>query len=202
MLRTIVLISLLISSVGHAQKIAGSKHDFSVGSGRIEIAGEFEICIFCHTPHHAELEPAPLWDHETTVAAFDTYTSITLNADDVDQPSGISKLCLSCHDGSVAIDSYGGNVGHLKINSVITKIGTDLSNNHPISFIYDEPLATADGSLEDPETNLAVSDLLFENKVECPSCHDVHNNAPVPFNFDLLRLSNDGSALCLSCHIK
>jgi hypothetical protein len=202
MLKKIVLISLLMSGIGHSQELAGSKHDFSVGSGRIEIAGEFEICVFCHTPHHAELEAAPLWDHETTVENFEIYTSSTLNADDVGQSSGISKLCLSCHDGSIAIDSYGGNVGHVKVNSATTKIGTDLSNNHPISFVYDEALATADGSLEVPGVNMAVSDLLFENKVECPSCHDVHNNAPIPFNFKLLRLSNDDSALCLTCHIK
>jgi predicted CXXCH cytochrome family protein len=32
----------------------------------------------------------------------------------------------------------------------------------------------------------------------CSSCHDVHNNANAPF----LNVANDGSALCLTCHVK
>ena len=84
-------------------------------------------------------------------------------------------------------------------------IGTNLSNDHPISFTYDQALATADGDLFDPTVaNTALGgtiddDLLSDGKVQCTSCHDVHNSLG---NMDLLWIPNAGSALCLTCHDK
>jgi len=117
------------------------------------------------------------------------------------QPNNQSKLCLSCHDGTVAIDSYGGiTTGTIFINSAApVNIGTDLSNDHPVSFTYNTALATADGELRDPTATPAVSALLFSGRVECASCHDPHGVTGVT---KLLRMSNASSALCLTCHIK
>lgn len=77
--------------------IAGSDHDFS-GEGW---AGG-QICIVCHTPHNSDVSvaDAPLWNHEVSTALYTLYSSPTLDAT-VNQPSGASKLCLSCHDGSL-----------------------------------------------------------------------------------------------------
>lgn len=176
--------------------ISGTAHDLSGNAW-----GSTEKCVFCHTPHNAKTgQTVPLWNRAATVATFTLYSSSTLNAT-MGQPAGISKACLSCHDGTVAMDSFGNNTGtHLMTGSA--KVGTDLSDDHPVSFTYDTALATADGSLVTPASASFVDAghavPLFAGKMECASCHDVHNNTNAPF----LRKSNSGSALCLTCHNK
>lgn len=182
--------------------ITGTKHDFSTtgdntGQG-FGLSGN-QICVVCHTPHHGTtgLE-APLWNHTTTTATFTPYSGDSLDAV-VGQPQGVSLLCLSCHDGTVAIDAFGGDPGTTPITGP-GLLGTDLSNDHPVSFTYDAALVAADGSLNDP-TAAPIADWLYgagADQLECASCHDVHDNTNAPF----LRLSNDNSALCLTCHIK
>ncbi len=186
---------VILLSVGKADAgIAGTPHDFS---GRLW--GSNEICIFCHTPHNAAAtQLAPLWNHGSTAATFTLYSSSSLQAIP-GQPAGYSKACLSCHDGTVAIDTYGTRTG----NNMITGsalIGTDLGNDHPVSFTYDGTLATADGGLVTPAsaTQVVAGIPLFASKLECSSCHSVHENAKGHF----LRDTNAASALCLKCHVK
>jgi predicted CXXCH cytochrome family protein len=180
-----------------AAGITGTPHDLS-GNGW----GSNEKCIFCHTPHNAKAATnGPLWNHAASSAAsFTLYASSTLNALP-GQPSATSLACLSCHDGSVAIDSYGSNTGTNMMGGT-AKVGTDLSNDHPISFTYDATLAASDGGLVSPTStsfvNAAHTVPLFSGKMECASCHDVHDNTIPKF----LRINNAGSALCLSCHVK
>jgi predicted CXXCH cytochrome family protein len=184
-----------------AQGISGSLHDFS---GQAWSGGK--ICIVCHTPHNGatSVAEAPLWNHDVTAAAFALYSTSTLDASDMGQPDGASKLCLSCHDGTVALDSFGGAAGSTNISGSAL-VGTDLSNDHPISFTYDSALATADGQLYNPSVansglgGTITADMLFADKIQCASCHDVHNSAG---NTDLLRIDNAASALCLTCHNK
>lgn len=181
--------------------IASSPHDFSSKA----FAGG-EICIACHTPHNADttVADAPLWNHEVTAGPWTPYTSATLDAT-VGDPDGISKLCLSCHDGSVALDSFGGQTGSNFISGD-ELLGTDLTNDHPLSFTYNAALATTDGELFDPTVKTTAlggtiqADLLFSDQVECASCHDVHNSDAVDEH--LLRITDAGSAICLTCHDK
>ncbi|MDD5176543.1 MAG: cytochrome c3 family protein [Sterolibacterium sp.] len=177
-----------------AAGIAGSKHDFSASAW-----SGTQICNVCHTPHNANQAAGQLWNHALTAATFTLYASSTLNAAP-GQPTGVSKLCLSCHDGTVALDSFGGATGTNFIANNSAKLGTDLSNDHPISFAYTAALATADGSLVTPASAaLVVAGIpLYGTNVECGSCHDVHS----PTNGAFLRVSNAGSALCLKCHTK
>lgn len=181
-------------------QIAGTAHDFT-----LETWSGGEICLACHTPHGGDLTVpgAPLWNHELTTATFTLYTGGgTLDAT-LGQPSAQSMLCLSCHDGTVALDSYGGTTGSTTITGS-GLVGTDLSDDHPISFTYDLTLATADGALHDPGTALSGlggtinADLLFAGQMQCASCHDVHGTGIA----SLLRINNSGSALCLTCHDK
>ena len=179
--------------------ITGSKHDFS---GKSWNPGG-EICVVCHTPHNAASTIAPLWNHAVTTATFTLYSSSTLNAT-MGQPAGVSKACLSCHDGTVALNSFGGTTGSEMITGK-PLLGTDLSNDHPVSFTYDTALATADKELANPSSassglgGTIKADMLFSDKLECASCHDVHNGAGIS---KLLVKSNSGSALCLTCHTK
>ncbi len=202
----------------NAQGIVGSRHDFTASGWNWNFMhkGTGEICIVCHTPHHADTTVAdsPLWNHEVTTSTFTLYSSSTFNAAPfTGQPDGVSKLCLSCHDGTVALDSWGGLGGTVFSGGHSWIQGTDLSDDHPISFIYDSALASVDGELHNPvntSSGLGSSisdDLLSNGRLECTSCHDVHNkmgNSTIPdaANNHMLWKKNTGSALCLTCHDK
>ena len=198
----VTVAGLFFAGSASAQTIVGTDHDLSGAQGT---GGE--ICVVCHTPHNADtsVAEAPLWNHEVTGANFTVYTSPTFDGGPSIQPAGASRLCLSCHDGTVALDAFGGGAG--TANNFIdgnALIGTDLSNDHPISFTYDSALAAADGGLADPATagsglgGTIDADMLFAGNMECASCHDVHDNNIAPF----LRVSNAASAMCLTCHNK
>lgn len=190
--------------------IVGTDHDFTG-----EAWGPGEICLPCHTPHNAynfqsapdgTNELVPLWNHTQTTSTFTVYSSPsgTLDATDLTQPAGVSRACLSCHDGTVALDSFGGATGGTTIGGG-ANLGSDLSNDHPVSFTYDSALATTDGELHDPAAtqsglgNTIANDMLFNNRMECGSCHDVHGTPGLP---TFLIKTNAGSQLCLTCHNK
>ena len=76
-----------------AGSVVGSRHDLSTASTP-------QVCEFCHTPHYANtnLAGTPLWNRAETTRTFTLYGSPTMNTT-VAQPSVVSRLCLSCHDG-------------------------------------------------------------------------------------------------------
>ena len=194
MITVAVLAGVGLSTVSytHAATITGSKHDLSASTGG-------EICIACHTPHNANttITDAPLWNHTMTTATYTLYDSPTFNGHvSISQPTGVSKLCLSCHDGTVAPDAF---TGHAGVTTIATagNLGTNLKKSHPISFTYDAALATADGELKDPGT--LPAGWINNSKFECSSCHDVHNKTGIA---KMLHATNTGSALCLTCHLK
>lgn len=183
--------------------IQGSVHDFSSNgwSGG-------EICNICHTPHTSSNgTQAPLWNHEISSANYTLYNSPTM-AVDAQQPSpgGFSRMCLSCHDGTIAIDSYGGNIGGTTITGK-ANLGTDLRNDHPvgIQWIHQTQSGGSLGCLNCHDINNLSGPpgqelKFFSGKVECPSCHDVHNSRVM--DVKLLRKPLAGSQLCLHCHPK
>ncbi len=197
-----VLLLSLVLVVGLATVsvagIVGTKHDLSSSGSGATLSTQ--ICNVCHTPHNAlSATNAPLWNHTITTATFTPYSGGgTLDAT-VGAPSGVSLLCLSCHDGTVALDAFQGNTPTTTITGNAL-LDVDLSNDHPISFTYDAALVSADGGLNDP-TAAPISGWLFgasNDQLECASCHDVHDDTNSPF----LRVSNANSALCLTCHNK
>ena len=185
--------------------ITGSDHDFSTRAWN----PSGEICVVCHAPHNATNAIAPLWNHKLTTSTFTIYSSPSLNAS-VGQPNASSKACLSCHDGTVGLDAYGARPGTTLLTGS-ANFGTDLSNDHPISFTYDATLATTDGTLFNPAVKTVAAlggktitnGMLIGGKLECSSCHDVHNNkGDASTASHLLVVNNAGSALCLTCHNK
>lgn len=205
---TKLLAALLMGSftftAGNTQTIVGSKHDFSTQAWNTSVGSQ--ICIVCHTPHNASLvvTDAPLWNHGTTATTYTLYASSTLNST-MSQPDASSKLCLSCHDGTVALENYGTTTNGTHFITGDHNLGNGLNNDHPVSFTYDAALSTADGGLKNPATALSglggtiAQNMLFGGKMQCASCHDVHNTAGQP---SLLVKSNSISALCLTCHDK
>jgi len=203
------LVVMVFATVGFSQTIVGSAHDFTIVPGNVwNTTGK--ICIVCHTPHNAATIPeAPLWNHEVSAATYilyDVSISPTFDATAA-QPDGSSKLCLSCHDGTVALDNFGGVTGGTFFipTGDDHNLTTDLSDDHPVSFTYNTALATLDGGLYDPSVGTTTlggtidSDLLFNGKLQCASCHDVHNGSG---QLKLLRIDNAGSSFCLTCHDK
>lgn len=168
----LVIVATFASSTVHAS-IAATKHNLgTTGPGPNNTTGTEEICIFCHTPHGGDTgAPVPLWNKKLTTSTFKTYDQLgtsTLDAA-ITTIGSVSLACLTCHDGSQAIDnilnapgsglydSTGGGVngqtwawttdGTLDPNgkfqnsvdtggSNIWMIGTDLTNDHPVSVQY------------------------------------------------------------------
>ena len=200
----VMLMGLFSIAKSQTSGISGSAHDFSG-----ETWSQGQICNVCHTTHNSALADAPLWNHEITgVTNYTLYTSSTFDDDGgttILQPTSNSKLCLSCHDGTVALENFGGNTGGTTNMSGSALLGTTLADDHPISFTYDDALATADGELFLPSTATTPlggtidDDLLFSGTIQCASCHDVHNTN---MHDHLLRIDNSASALCLVCHDK
>jgi len=183
--------------------IVYSPHNLSVSSpGTIHASQELEVCVFCHTPHFATGD-GPLWNHQMSTAVYKPYTSGTLKAT-VGQPTGASRLCLSCHDGTVALGMVNSRNGGIAMNVAgpgtmptgLNNLTTDLTGDHPVSFVYDNALATADGNLVDPATLPQGVQLDSSGQLQCTACHDPHNDQYGSF----MVMDNTGSALCLACH--
>ena len=187
----------------YSQKIELNKHNLSVsGPGQVKSTTESEICIFCHTPHNSSTQ-APLWNRNNSSSTYIIYNqsvSSTLNASP-GQPNGASLLCLSCHDGTIALgsvlssstDIFDGAGGKIPTSSN-SNLGTNLSDDHPISFLYNSSLATADMNLKFPPEFPANVD--HNSEMQCTSCHDPHNNQ----YGDFLLTTEEFGSLCLKCH--
>ena len=222
--RALVLVGgCLACALLQGASIVGSRHDLSTPTTP-------GICVFCHTPHNANtnasIPGAQLWNRAETTQTFILYNSPTMNVATT-QPRVNSRLCLSCHDGVLAVTMVNGNLVDTKHWLVNTPgpanfqpncerchtdlfgnrrtliLGKDLSNDHPISMPY--PTPAQDPSFHVPPNaasgwggNSPNNVKLFAGWVECGSCHNVHDPAIKPF----LRKSNAGSALCMTCHDK
>ena len=205
------------------------------------------LCAFCHTPHHAytSTDPAPvgpvlaasgyapLWSHGVSTANYTPYASATFDpkggASMANDPLiGPSRLCMSCHDGTVALDTYYGQTGtHFISNGANTYFGAmplielDGLKTHPIGF---DATTLQAGTTQDDHlwpgmlTNnyrgnanagtLTVASRLFQGQYfTCSTCHDVHNklnatagSIPVGTQNYFLLGGQTNSALCITCH--
>lgn len=194
---------------------------------------EDEVCIFCHTPHGGTLD-GPLWNRTLPAAiGFTHYKSTSVGAYTATllQTRAVSTeslLCMSCHDGLIAMNSIINNsnrTGAAPDNSNVMQpmfgnnpvigdpedipagipLGKNLSDDHPISFSYTNAEAVSGGKLDTLANAKAAGARFFGtgNSVECSSCHDPHVDyknfaAYTPF----LVIPNAGSNLCLACHKK
>jgi predicted CXXCH cytochrome family protein len=190
-------------SLGQITSVVNSPHNLSAtGPGTIRATGEQQVCIFCHTPHNAS-PIQPLWNRSVPVAAYIPYASSSLDAKP-GQPTGTSKLCLSCHDGTIALGSVVSRDQPIAMAGGMTtlppghkaNLGTDLSDDHPISFKYDAALATKDPKLINPSSLPLMTRLDAQQELQCTTCHDAHNNQFGKF----LVMNNANSQLCRSCH--
>lgn len=210
--KIISLLVLFCVTFAYTQtRIIETKHNLSVsGTGTIKAQTERQVCVFCHTPH----SPKPnsqLWNRQDPVGEYVLYSSDYLtskNYPSPSQPNAISKRCLSCHDGTIALGAvYNVSPSSITMTGGITTlpetspgyIGTSLADDHPVGYVYD-PIA-------EPElvarsfpwnTRVKLDPDAANGTVECHTCHDSHNNEHGKF----LRMSNNNAELCNFCHNK
>ncbi len=173
-LATVLASLFVLISSNSSAGIADTKHNLGSGpaaaaAGRVNnVTDTAEICVFCHTPHAADTTaPTPLWNKRlNTGASYTTYASLnTPSLDGTVAPVGsVSLACLSCHDGTQAMDNIinapgsggvdvtgGAAAGRLytwsptvgttvntagQLTSGAGLIGADLSNDHPVGIQY------------------------------------------------------------------
>ena len=200
-----VMAGLLLLTLPSQAGIATSKHNLAAsGPGTVKAAAEAQTCLFCHAPHSASTV-APLWNRGNPGSTYTPYSSSTSVARP-GQPTGASLLCLSCHDGTIALGdvlSRGGRIG--MAGGVTTmpagnsNLGTDLSDDHPVSFAYDAALAASrGGELASPASLTGKVKLDSAGQMQCTTCHDPHDDS----NGKFLVVPNQASALCQTCHTK
>ena len=239
-------------------KISSTKHNLSRnGPGSVEATSETQVCVFCHTPHNFNVSAAaPLWNRAANPQSYTRYTSSSLDANVIAngfslQPGGSSQLCLSCHDGMVALGTVNvlprgtgtpaggpiagltGTIGSYAAAGGLTgsttgftrHIGTDLSNDHPISITYNDTLATADGEMFSPGAGprIAIRTLTVKpdlplqptgaggaGQVQCTTCHDPHLNKDRFLRLNRFQTVTPAGGtfipasdqICLGCHTK
>ncbi len=200
----LLLAVCLGASPVYGGSIFTTRHNLSTsGPGEIKASGEDRVCIFCHTPHRAVKRIPYLWNRSDSTARYTPYQSSTLFAA-VGQPTGASKMCLSCHDGTIALGAvvsepreiaFIGGIRFLPADRP-SYLGTDLTNDHPVSFVYDTSLAQRRGELADPGQLPSQIKLDAGQQLQCTACHDPHDDTYGKF----LVMSNKYSDLCTSCH--
>jgi predicted CXXCH cytochrome family protein len=228
-------VTLLPSPGQAAVGIVGSRHDFYVntnawinGTTPWLTGTRTNVCGECHTIHSAP-DPAqgPLWIHTPSSQTYITYDqagSETFDALGLTVTLGSSsKACLSCHDGTVAINDQTTLSGHSGAttnrivggtpvfvdDAIIPVNNNDLTHMHPIGVSYSAASAALPaGELKAtttsfPGTSLTVGTQLkgVNQTVECSTCHDIHRtrgNAP---NSGIYTIAS-GQNLCLGCHNK
>lgn len=215
--------ALLLAFIAKASAQGGAAgyHNFSGSSWNKD-----NSCVTCHisndpskTGTNNNLQGS--WDMSNKMQSFGAF-SHNDGFQYSTEPTGSTKLCLSCHDGQVAsISHFIGNPEDM-FSKAKHKLAEYLSNNHPVSIVYDSRLAMVEPGLNDPNMTLSglggtiAEDLLENGRLECISCHDVHDlanrnmfsgnlekNLVNGFQHDpsyTLRKSNQHSALCLTCH--
>lgn len=158
-------VAAVFSGASLAAGVTNTKHNLSTTAGNPGAnkltAGTDQICVFCHTPHGSDTSAVvPLWNKKLTSGPFTTYNSLgtsTLNGG-VLAVGSVSLACLSCHDGTQAMDNMmnapgagGYNAAGARLAGAtwavavgatglmpagITNIGTDLKNDHPVGIQY------------------------------------------------------------------
>ena len=160
--------------------VANGPHDFSAGSAIRNTDANIngQTCVFCHTPHMGSVS-VPLWNRSSSTATYQVYASSTLDAaapTSAAIQSSISGACLSCHDGSIAIDvltnlqgvAHAASVAFTRqatakalygnsgtgTGNVLTGgtpfLGTDLRNDHPITIMYETARAATPTEFNTP----------------------------------------------------
>lgn len=218
-------------------EISGSKHDFADKTLYPTNWSNGQICLPCHAPHNTTpsvttggIMGGPLWNRTLPTNSYKMYISTAVAAPTGTDPNATTNvykatdgkkvdtnsiLCLSCHDGSIALDSFGGATSTTAgVIGGKANFGTDLTNDHPIGEAakWKEVSYMVSRSFRDSSRIMPLRNLDDGTwAVGCTSCHEPHNRTGAP---NMLWVNNgtagttvdgravSGSVLCLNCHKK
>jgi len=176
-----------------------SQYAAGIASGTAGIVSDRQsrICVFCHHPHNskatgtnggqagaANMTYSPLWNRDMSAKTFAKYNNggfvgtaasdkdHALNADSPVGLSGVSLLCMSCHDGVVAMNAYsktsgstGGAGGNGTAGAIMSTAGfnsvggaSDMSNHHPMGFNY-AAVAAIDDEIAQPSVSMVPGNI-------------------------------------------
>lgn len=193
---------MAVQAFAGSSAVVGSKHDLGLTGGGSITSDVEDSCLFCHAPHNVLATVTPLWDQQLSIQTYTTYTSSTYNSGLQTPSAGSSKLCLSCHDGTIApgMTIAQGPIPTMGTMSSRDVLGTNLAFDHPVSMApaSDGQLAASLFGVPPLTKDAAVK--LVAGKVECVTCHDPHDPGIDPVVPMFLVRSNDHGMLCLACH--
>lgn len=163
-----------ISNTRHNLSLSGNANQSAMITSRNQYG---EVCVYCHTPHGAnENIAAPLWNRTLKNNTYQTYDQVgsnTLTAA-VNQPGISSLTCLSCHDGTVAIDSIINMPGSGRYNA-------SSKTSHQESFL-DSWVNTASTTVSPNHLAMGTSSPA-KPSAGCMSCHNSDIGVAHEFNF-------------------
>ena len=239
-----MLAALLTSSIAAAasfDQLAATKHNFTNPASPYQaLLGTADtMCQPCHTPHHALSDDkisARLWNHALSSATYTLYDGsvVAFGGTNIDGAQGmdrVSRLCLGCHDGTVALDSFGigpsgnpaGHVGTTPFDVTnVNNLGTNFTDDHPVGITAratDSSGALLPGShLKAPTVTLndstpGVKSVKIGNislakmddgyfVVGCKSCHNPHGSGTAALTPYPHLLADAAATLCNNCHTK
>ncbi|HEX9242315.1 MAG TPA: cytochrome c3 family protein [Anaeromyxobacter sp.] len=194
-LLAVLLATRAAAAPGHS--VVGSKHDLSVsGPGPIKATKEANPCLFCHTLHGGGEKGS---SRPRSSAKYQAYESSTFRGR-VGAPTGASRVCLSCHDGTIAVGqtsartiAMGGTPDGRIPPTRRSNLGTDLRQSHPIS-------TEAKASPRTRAPAHAGVRLDPQGLVQCTSCHDPHAEYAGSPEGKFLTAPTKRAELCVSCH--
>jgi predicted CXXCH cytochrome family protein len=170
---------------GASHELAAQRHDPMLRNG----LRPADLCIQCHN----SVEQSRKAMHPAAMGRAHVTSAMTTRGASPGSPLDTeTRLCLSCHDGTMAVDVGIGNDGDRGSHA----------GSHPVGIAYANGAATGQpnatvgfGELR-PVAKLNSRLRLFNRQVGCGTCH-----SPFSSEKGLLVMSNHRSQLCLSCHI-
>lgn len=202
--------AFLLLVLAQVSEVKLTRHNLSASSDNpIRATTVDQVCVFCHVPHGAS-DSRATWSRDLryqAAAGYQSYESRTLDAVP-GRPNGATRLCLSCHDGALALGAlvnleatrpamaeFRGGLTTMPRGPA--RLGFDLRNDHPVSIVP----STSDPEVKAPEpggpVKLAHGTSALKDSVQCTSCHDPHLATQ-----KFLVKSVDRGGLCMSCHQK
>lgn len=142
-----------------AENIKNTLHNLSsssLNSNNLVIGdlGTAEVCVFCHTPHGADVNNlgGPLWNRNVSVQTYTLYSGPNLEVVG-SQPQGVSLACLSCHDGAAAVDALINSSGSGKYKVAAVNVTTGLMGAQAGKFLLDPNKSLNDTTRTDTGAN-------------------------------------------------
>ena len=181
-------------------------HDLTPGSKSPITGARPGSCSYCHAPHSGLATGQSLWNQTQTKATYQLYTSSTYHQKSQQPVLGSdSNLCLSCHDGTVAVGNtiVAGQVTMTGSMYPQDVFGTNLQSSHPFSLQL--PIKDAidliaslasQGKTGDPKGLVK----LINGNIECTSCHNAHVQAIDLLSQNFLVRDSSNAQMCLACH--